>query len=206
MIVKVSLAFARLTDAELDNFAHGVSTGMTGNTAFASPPVPMVNLNAAIVDFTAKVAAAQAGGPMDTAAKNTARQTLLGMLRQLATYVQMMCNNDDAVLLSSGFSAQGPRSASTALEQPQSLSIRNGGAGQLIASVDPVRNANMYEGRIKLSDGGGDGNWSSIYTGDSQHIIFDGLARGKDYTVQVRALGGSTGQSDWSDPSSHMAM
>jgi len=29
---------------------------------------------------------------------------------------------------------------------------------------------------------------------------------GNDYTVQVRALGGSTGQSDWSEPSSHMAM
>jgi hypothetical protein len=134
MIVKVSLAFARLTDAELDNFAHGVSTGMTGNTAFASPPVPMVNLNAAIVDFTAKVAAAQAGGPMDTAAKNTARQTLLGMLRQLATYVQMMCNNDDAVLLSSGFSAQGPRSASTALEQPQSLSVDSESGGDAFAT------------------------------------------------------------------------
>jgi hypothetical protein len=49
--------------------------------------------------------------------------------------------------------------------------------------------------------------WSpSIFTGDSQHIIFDGLSPGKTYTVQVRALGGSTGQSDWSDPSSHMAM
>jgi hypothetical protein len=61
----------------------------------------------------------------------------------------------------------------------------------------------MYEGRIK----GEDGVWSpSIFTGDSQHIIFDGLSPGKTYTVQVRALGGSTGQSDWSDPSSHMAM
>jgi len=62
----------------------------------------------------------------------------------------------------------------------------------------------MYEGRIK----GPTGDWMtpSVFTGDSQHITFYGLTPGTTYTVQVRALGGSTGQSDWSDPSSHMAM
>ena len=61
----------------------------------------------------------------------------------------------------------------------------------------------MYEGRAR-QDGG---EWlPSVYTGDSQHIVFNGLLRGKEYTVQVRALGGTTGQSDWSDPSTHMAM
>lgn len=46
----------------------------------------------------------------------------------------------------------------------------------------------------------------SVFTGDSRHIIFDGLLAGTTYTIQVRALGGSTGQSDWSDPVSHMCM
>jgi hypothetical protein len=45
-----------------------------------------------------------------------------------------------------------------------------------------------------------------VFTGDSQHITFDGLTPGTVYTIEVRAIGGSTGQSDWSDPSSHMAM
>jgi hypothetical protein len=203
MIVKTSLAFARLSDSELDNFAHAVFEAMTGNAAFPSPPVPLSGLHTATTDFTAKVAAAQTGGPMDTAAKNNSRQTLLGMLRQLAAYVQMSCNNDQAVLLSSGFQAQSTSRTSTPLEQPQSLAIKNGSSGQLVASVDPVRNASMYEGRIKLSDG----DWMpSVFTGDSQHVTFLGLTAGKNYTVQVRALGGSTGQSDWSDPSSHMAM
>ena len=45
-----------------------------------------------------------------------------------------------------------------------------------------------------------------VFTGDSQHIIFGGLIPGTTYTIEVRALGDSTGASDWSDPSSHMAM
>jgi len=47
------------------------------------------------------------------------------------------------------------------------------------------------------------GDWlPSVFTGDSQHVTFEGLTPGAIYTAQVRALGGSTGQSDWSDPSS----
>lgn len=72
-----------------------------------------------------------------------------------------------------------------------------------MANVSPVKNTNMYEGRAK----GPTGDWlPSVFTGDSQHIIFDGLTAGTMYTVQVRSLGGATGQSDWGDPSTHMAM
>ena len=203
MATRVSFGFGRLPDTELDNFAQGVIDALTGNAAFPTPPVTPANLQTATDDFTAKMAAAQTGGPPETAAKNNSRQTLVTMLRDVAAYVQIRCNNDAAILLSSGFQMQSTNRAQVELTQPQSLSLKNGASGQLIARVDPVRGANMYEGRIKLSDG----DWlPSIFTGDSQHIIFDGLTRGKDYTVQVRALGGSTGQSDWSDPSSHMAM
>lgn len=146
---------------------------------------------------------AQTGGQADTAAKNNSRQTLLGKLRLLAGYIQMMCNKDMAVLLSSGFQAQSTNRASIQLEQPQGLVLKNGLSGQLIGSVSPVKNTNMYEGRIK-ADGG---DWMpSVFTSDSQHIIFNNLTPGQVYTAEVRSLGGATGQSDWNDPSSHRVM
>ena len=202
MNLRVSLSFARVPDTELDNFAQGVIDAMTGNAAFPTPPVTMANLQTAKDDFTAKVAAAQSGGPPDTAAKNNSKQTLLGMLRQEAGYVQINCGNDMAKLLSSGFQAMSTNRAQAPLDQPQGLNIKTGSSGQLVASVSPVKNTSMYEGRIK----GPTGDWSAgTFSGDSQHIIFDRLTPGVTYTIQVRALGGSTGQSDWSDPSSHMA-
>jgi hypothetical protein len=70
--------------------------------------------------------------------------------------------------------------------------------------VNPVKNTKLYEGRAS-ADGGT--TWlPSVFTGNSQHILFNGLTPGTTYTVEVRALGGSTGSSDWSDPSSHMSM
>ena len=66
-----------------------------------------------------------------------------------------------------------------------------------------VKNANMYEGRAKPANG----DWlPSIFGGDSRRIAFVGLTAGTTYTIEVRAVGGSTGQSDWSDPSSHVAL
>jgi hypothetical protein len=203
MIAKVSLGFARLSDTELDNFAHGVISGITGNAAYPTPPVTMVNLKTATDDFTAKIGASLAGGSHDTSAKNQSRQALIGMLRPLAAYVQMSCHEDQTLLLSSGFQAQSDKSASAPLETPVALRIKNGQLGKLVGRVDKVKNASMYEGRIK----GDTGDWlPSVFTGDSQHIVFEGLTPGKTYTMQIRALGGSTGQSDWSDPSSHMSM
>jgi hypothetical protein len=203
MISKVSLGFGKLTETELASFAEGVIDSMTGNATYPTPPVTLANLQTAVDDFSDKIPAARAGGPADTAAKNNARQTLLGMLRETAAYVQMKCNNDPALLLSSGFQAQSTNRASTPLARPTGLQIANGNAGQLEAQVNPVKNANMYEGRIKL-DGA---EWMpGIFAGDSQHIMFNGLTPGKTYTIQIRALGGSTGQTDWSDPVSHMAI
>jgi hypothetical protein len=203
MHLRVSLAFARLPDNELDNFTAEVENKLTGNAAFATPPVTLTALAAARVDFQQKLAKAGPGGPPDTAAKNVSRGVLLGLLRRLASYVQDNCNNDMAVLLSSGFQAMSTNRAQSPLEKPTGLKIKNGGTGQLIASVSPVKNTSLYEGRIK----GPTGDWlPSVFTGDSQHITFYGLTAGTMYTIEVRALGGSTGQSDWSDPSSHMSM
>ena len=54
----VSLAFAQLPDAELGDFTQNVSTRMTGNPAFAAPPVTMPALTTANNDYTTALAAA----------------------------------------------------------------------------------------------------------------------------------------------------
>jgi hypothetical protein len=204
MTTKVSLGFTRLSDNDLDNFAQSVIDSMTGNASYPTPPVTMTALQAAKDDLSAKLARAKTGGPPDTAAKNASRDTLENLLRQDAMYVQMMCANDMSVLLSSGFKASNFSNAQTPLTKPEAMSIKNGSSGQLIIRIDPVANARQYEARARPANSELWG--ASAFAGDSQHITLNGLTRGTDYVVQVRALGGSTGQSDWSDPSTHMAM
>jgi len=206
MIMQVSYKFARLSDGNLDIFADTVFEEMSGNAVYPGPPpdATLAMLDAANGIFGDKITKAAMGGRMDVEAKNLARQTLLGFLRKLAGYVQITALNMEQ-LLSSGFEARSVNRARSPLEQPSGVRVKNGIEGQLVARTgDPVKNVNLYEGRASI-DGGT--TWlPSVFTGDSRHIIFNGLTPGAMYTIQIRALGGSTGQSDWSDSVAHRAM
>ena len=59
--------------------------------------------------------------------------------------------------------------------------------------------------KSRISTGTGAWQTAGAFTG-ARKIILTGLTPGTVYNVQARAIGGSTGYSDWSDPSSHMAM
>ena len=61
--------------------------------------------------------------------------------------------------------------------------------------------------RAVLETSGAPGGWQSggSFT-NSRSMPLNGLTPGATYTIQARAIGGSTGYSDWSDPVSHMCM
>ena len=82
-------------------------------------------------------------------------------------------------------------------------SIENAQSGELKVRIVAVPNAKGFDGRIKA----GNGDWSEIQSfANSKSILFKGLTPGTVYTIEIRAVGGSTGAGDWSDPVSHMAM
>ena len=103
---KVCLAFAELADVALDEFAVAIITGMTGNASYPTPPVTVAQLSTLKSAFEdAIVAAAAQRGRAATAAKNAARDALVLALRKNASYVEITCNNDLPILLSSWFEA-----------------------------------------------------------------------------------------------------
>ena len=206
--LRVLLGFTNAPDHSLEETATAVSTNLYGNAAYPSPPVTQAVLDAANAAFGLAIAAAKLGGPADTADKNNKHDTLVGLLRQLAGYVQEKCNNDLATLLSSGFDAVSNNRSSTPLAAPIIRDILNGNSGQLIVRVTPIANAKCYEVRYALIGvGGAPGPWQSggLFT-NSRSMPINGLTPGGNYSFQVRAIGGSTGYSDWSDPVSHMSL
>jgi Fibronectin type III domain len=183
----------------LDEFTGAVVAGLTGNAAFPTPAVSMANLTAAQTAFEdAMTAMSQA-----TAAKNAARNALVTLLRQEANYVQLNGKNDLPTLLSSGFLVNSTNKAQSPLDTPSIIEIDNEMSGQLVVRVQGVDNAHAYEAQVKNGTGGFVP--AGTFT-QSRRMILTNLTPGQNYTVQVRAVGGSTGYSDWSDPVSHMAM
>jgi hypothetical protein len=202
-IVHVSLSFAQLPDAALDEFTGKVIAGLTDNAAFPTPVVALADLTTAKTAFEDAMAAMANGGKQATATKDAARTALLNLLRQEANYVQGAANNDLATLLSSGFQAASNNKTQTQLAKPTIADILNEMSTQLVVRGKPVANAHAYEAQVKNGTGGfvPAGTFTSV-----RRMVLTGLTPGQTYTVQIRAVGGSTGYSDWSDPVSHMAM
>ena len=206
--LRVFLGFTNAPDHNIEEVTGAVLGNLYGNASFPVPPVAQTALQTALDDFTAAIAAQAQGGTAATADKNNMRAVLVDHLRQLAGYVQANCGNDLATLLSSGFDAVSTNRASVPLSPPAIRDLLNGNSGQLLVRVTPVKNAKAYEVRFAaVAAGGVPGPWQSgsLFT-NSQSMSINGLTPGTNYTFQVRAIGGATGYSDWSDPSSHMSL
>ena len=199
---RVSLSFTGLSDADLDEFAGNIVVSLTSNTAFPTPLVSLAALGAAQSAFHDAVLAAAQGGTQLTAIKNEKRTALEDLLRQEASYVQAIASHNLSMLLSSGFEANSTNRAQSALDAPIILGLDNGQTTQLILRMQPVANARSYE--VQTKNGGG---WvpAGVFA-QTRGIVLPGLTPGQNYSVQARAVGGSTGYSDWSDPVSHMVM
>jgi len=199
---RVSLSFTGLSDSDLDEFAGNIVVSLTGNAAFPTPLVPLTALGAAQQTFHDALLAAAQGGVQLTAVKNEARTALEDLLRQEASYMQGMASDNLSTLLSSGFGIASTNRAQSPLPAPAIAGLDNGMTTQLILGIQPLVNARSFE--VQIKNGGG---WMPAgifpYT---RGIVLPGLTPGQVYSVQARAIGGSSGYSDWSDPISHMAM
>jgi len=199
---RVSRDFVNNSDSDLDEFSNIVAQCLTGNAAFPTPPVSPVNLAALDLTFRNAIAAAT-GDPQDTAAKEKAGEALLDALRKDANYVESIASHDLEMLLSSGYYAASTNRAPSPLDQPGIAELSNLAATQLLLRVTPITNAKSYQVQTNTN---GNGTWTEagIYT-QARRIVLTNLTPGTVYSVRARAIGGSTGYSDWSKAASQMA-
>jgi hypothetical protein len=200
--LKVALGYNKYPDAVVSEITTAIITEMTGNPAFPNPTIPLTDVASLQTTFSNDMAAAANGGTQLTAKKNQSRAALLNALDANAMYVQAIARFDLAMLLSSGYQAVSTNRAQTQLDIPAIVSIGNEMTGQFAVSLQPVNNARAYE--VQYKNGAG---WlpAGTFT-QARKIVVPNLTPGTTYSVQARAVGGSTGYSDWSDPVSHMAM
>lgn len=192
----------RYGDAELNTFWENITSKMGGNPGYADPAVPIPDLTAAGNTFSARLAASHLGGIEATAQKNAARVSLENLLRIQASYVQSVAGSNLPLLLSSGFESTSQNRAQVQLIKPEILRIINSQSTFMRLKVSQVPTAMSWEVRISLNNL--PPQTVGIFT-SARRILIPNLTPGVVYTVQVRAIGGSTGYSDWSDPVSHMA-
>ena len=208
MKIHASLGFAKSKDGNLGGFATGVHDGFTKNaTLFVNPTITPAILLGGITTYSSALGAATNKGKAQTLAKNIARAALEDMLRTLASYVDGIAKGDATIIMLAGFVPTGmsanPAIADITLDKPVITSIRNGVSGQLLVRVKGANAAYAFEGQT--SNGTGTWQTAGIST-QARQIPLNGLTPGTLYNIRMRGIGPGNTYSDWSDPSSHMAM
>ena len=178
---------------------------MSGNPAFPDPPVSMEMLEQALDEFSLAIQAQAKGGTLATAVRNNARRKVIELLSRLARYVEDKSKNDLPTLLSSGFPARNRSRAQVQFPKAVILKITPRRSGQLNLQVRAIPNARCYQ--IVCAEVGPNGvlgpeRDAGLFT-NSRSIPIGGLTPSKMYSFRVRAIGGSAGFGDWSEPVSH---
>jgi hypothetical protein len=201
--IRISLAFRNMAHATLLAFAMAILKLLTGNANFPNPTVDLAVLSAAIASYSAAIAESLDGSRRAISERNRQREVVISLLRQLAIYVEAVCNGNPAAFASSGFvAATGVR----VMAQPLSQGIRKidqGLTGQLTVRLVVNPEAYSYEVRYATVSDGTVGQWTTRALSGAKSETFPGLTPGTTYAFQVRPLLKS-GFGDWSDSVTRM--
>jgi hypothetical protein len=205
-IVKPSIQWLNKdTDSQLINDISVVIMGVGQNAAIYPKPLPDIpTIQTALDNFSDAVAAASDGGKAATSKKNNMRLIATGLVRQLASYVQVACGGDMTNLLLSGFPPQKPsRAPIGVLPAPGNPTLVLGSrTGELDAAVNPVFGASIYNWKLTSN---APGAVVATQQTTASHCTFTGLTPGVMYSATANAVG-AAGPGDWSQTASQMAV
>src|SRR5260370_32868831 len=85
--IKPLLNFPKLSDPDLLKRLDAIRDGMTGNSAFPSPPVDLATFKAAIQQYDTLATDALDGGKKVVSAKRKQREVVIKMATHLGHYV-----------------------------------------------------------------------------------------------------------------------
>jgi len=180
------------------------------NIADSIDPVKFPNLKFAPKDIEAltdtlsdKLTATQTGGTVETAAKQKAVAALCDALNADANVVEDTPGLDLEMLLATGYLPASNNHSSVPLDDTAIVSLLNNGTTQVLLRLEPVTNAKSYQVQTSM-DGGKTWQEACIST-QARRIVLKGLVPGTTYAVRARAIGGSTGASNWTSPGSIMS-
>jgi hypothetical protein len=185
------------------------SSFFTGSQAPA-PPVDQATLKAANDTLQAAMTAAAGGGKQAIAAMNHAKEAVVTILEQLATYVSVNSKGDMNAFMSSGFT---PKSTAKTKKPPVSETIKKIAPGTNSGEMD-IRlmrfpGAVAYELRSGTPGPGGvlPTTWTTItVTAVRSPVTVTNLTPGTTYVFQARALIKGGGYSDYGDPIARIAV
>lgn len=199
-VIKPFEDYSHMSDGEVGTRATAVADGMDENPHYQFPPIKIGDLRAANQKFSALIAEALNGDRRITAQKNNQREVVINMLKLLGRYVEVTCNGEMDVFLSSGFEPLSTTKVQSQLTE-NIWSLDHGpNSGSIVIRIKADPEAYSYELRygIVVNDEPPQTWVNRPVTRVKTPIIIDNLVPKTKYAFQVRTLL-EEGYTDWSD-------
>ncbi|MBB2145388.1 hypothetical protein GM921_07830 [Pedobacter sp. LMG 31464] len=182
---KIVTSFSRYSDTELSNKAKFIINSMTANAYFATPVPSLGEITAADNDYTAALSDAENGGKSEIAVKNEAREQLEALLIKLFHYVLIYGNDNEVILLSSGFSLSKAVNPVGILPKPTGFSAKSMEKGMATVKLTKIKGAGMYQYEYRVV---GTEAWTNFLSTKSA-VLLQPLTSGLEYEFRVIAAG-----------------
>jgi hypothetical protein len=191
MKAKIKLALNGLSPIALVNKADLILSNMTDNDHFPSPTPTLDEIRNTVNVTQTYISEAAFGDRRKKYLRDRAANELSDMLRQLASYVNLVANGDKCIIQSSGFGTQKIPIAVSHISRPIEFKVRRGlkpGEVKLLWKRSTYGKA--YQVEYVLNDGSKSENgWQvSTITTKSKAMVTD-LELGKNYSFRVKAIG-----------------
>lgn len=206
---KVALDLSSRTDVNVAAFGEAHTTAMAGNLNFPDPVPNDADFAFFLTDFEgylSKIENLKIEMKNLTEQKDRSRAALSAALMQRAQYVELKSNGNPDVIATSGLPLRKARTPVGQLPWPQNLKVEQSQiVGELIVKWAAVSKARGYLLQCAEVVADKPREWFNVYTGGKATSAQKPLTPGKTYEFRVAALGGSTGQSEFSPVVARMA-
>jgi Fibronectin type III domain len=195
------MQLSRRTDSELETFVSNHLLQMDNNPNFPdqqpSPPV-LSSLFTAYQDDLARLAAAWTALEVALTARDASRTALEVGMQVRGAYVQAVTNGNCNLIVNSGLNVRRDPTPTGPLAPPINIIIELGvTAGTMKLKWKPVKKARSYLIEYSPADTM-ERVWSPLKTTGRAKLGISDLTLGQSYAFRIAAVGGSTGQSNWS--------
>jgi hypothetical protein len=211
---KLIITFGPLSGPDFLTKSGTIVAALRGNADFPEPWPPQVptfaQLEAAHDTYRDALHAAVNRDRIKIAERDSARETLTGILKSIAGYLEVLAQGDTRKLAGTGYDLRKDITHGTGigpLPAPTQFRLkRSDFSGKLLVHAASVAGAASYE--VDLADGDPtiEASWRDAGTfATCSHIELAELTPGKVYWVRLRAIGIS-GPGPWTDPLSLMVV
>jgi hypothetical protein len=175
-------------DGDLSMTIKRVLGNTENNPNFPNPPEALAKLKKLSPEYDDSVVNAKGREKEMVAIKKAKKAEAITLLTEVASYVTLVCNGDEALLLNSGFDISGQTGEQQSMPAIQKLIVELGPPGEVTIRVKRIRGARAYMHQYTTEPPSSESVWTSEGSTNA-YITFRGLKSYTKYWFRIVALG-----------------